>query len=251
MVGVTIERASTRPDGRPRLTVTHEGRGRDLDGDALLLGAGRGSAARVAAPGRGRHRGRPQGDSGGRAPADLPAGPLRRRATSLGPPFGQFTHVARRLGREAAGNALGLDPHDVERDPGPKTIFTDPELVSLGLTEAQARGAGHDVGVGTSEFSGGKARAWGQERGLVKVVADRSSRRILGAHILAYHGADLGASGRGGDAGRERRSAAPRLPRPSHPGREGAGRGAGRGRLTADQPAAARSRARLRATPAT
>ena len=109
----------------------------------------------------------------------------------LGPPFGQFTHVARRLGREAAGNALGVDPHDVNRDPGPKTIFTDPELVSVGLTEAQAREAGHEVGVGTSEFSGGKARAWGQERGLVKVVADRSSRRILGAHILAYHAADL------------------------------------------------------------
>ncbi len=61
----------------------------------------------------------------------------------------------------------------------------------MGLTEAQAREAGHDVGVGTSEFSGGKGRAWGQERGLVKVVADRSSRRILGAHILAYHAADL------------------------------------------------------------
>jgi dihydrolipoamide dehydrogenase len=63
--------------------------------------------------------------------------------------------------------------------------------VTVGLTEAQAREAGHDVGAATSGFSGGKARAWGQERGVVKAVVDRASRRILGAHVLAYHAADL------------------------------------------------------------
>ena len=190
LVGATIERALTRPDGGPRLTVTHEGRTRDLDGDALLLGAGRGSAvASLHLPAAGI-----EGD-----PRGLPVDARLQTSQAghfaagdvLGPPFGQFTHVARRLGREAAENALGADAHDVDRDPGPKTIFTDPELVSVGLTEAQAKEAGHEVGVGTWEFSGGKARAWGQERGLAKVVADRSSRRILGAHILAYHAADL------------------------------------------------------------
>jgi mercuric reductase len=190
LVGATIERAATRPDGGPRLTVTHEGSTRDLDGDALLLGTGRGSAVaslHLAAAGiEGDRKGLPvDARLQTSQPGHFAAGDV------LGPPFGQFTHVARRLGREAAGNALGLDAHDVDRDPGPKTIFTDPELVSVGLTEAQAREAGHEVGVGTSKFSGGKARAWGQERGLVKVVADRSSRRILGAHILAYHAADL------------------------------------------------------------
>ena len=59
------------------------------------------------------------------------------------------------------------------------------------MTEAQAREGGHEVAIGTAAFSGGKARAWGQERGLVKVIVDRAARRILGAHILAYHGADL------------------------------------------------------------
>ena len=63
--------------------------------------------------------------------------------------------------------------------------------MTVGLTEARGAGAGHDVGVATSGFSGGKARAWGQERGLVKAVVDRASRRILGAHVLAYHAADL------------------------------------------------------------
>ena len=43
----------------------------------------------------------------------------------------------------------------------------------------------------TSGFSGGKARAWGQERGLAKAVVDRTTRQILGVQILAYHAADL------------------------------------------------------------
>ncbi len=109
----------------------------------------------------------------------------------LGPPYGAFTHTARRLGREVAENALGLDPHDVDPDRGPRAIFTDPEFATVGLTEREARAAGHDVGVAVAGFSGGKARAWGQERGLAKAVVDRASRRILGAHVLAYHAADL------------------------------------------------------------
>lgn len=108
----------------------------------------------------------------------------------LGAPFGAYTHVARRLGRDAAENALGLDPH-VDPDQGPRAIFTDPEFATVGLTEREAREAGHDVGVRVSRFSGGKARAWGQEHGLVKVVVDRTTRAILGGHVLAYHGADL------------------------------------------------------------
>ena len=76
-------------------------------------------------------------------------------------------------------------------DHGPAAIFTDPEFVSVGITETAAREKGLDIGVGTTRFSGGKARAWGQERGLVKAVVDRATHKILGVQILAYHGADL------------------------------------------------------------
>jgi pyruvate/2-oxoglutarate dehydrogenase complex dihydrolipoamide dehydrogenase (E3) component len=190
LLGAEIARAGVRPDGGPRLTVEHEGRTRELDGDAILLGAGRGPAVeslRLEAAGV---EGGPKG-----IPVDA-----RLRTTQdghfaagdvLGPPFGAFTPTARRLGREAVDNALDLDAHDVSRDDGPTSIFTDPEYVTIGLTEAQAREEGGDVGAGTSEFSGGKARAWGQERGLAKAVVDRSARRILGVSVLAYHAADL------------------------------------------------------------
>lgn len=190
MTGAQIERVGTRPDGGVRLTATWEGATRELDGNAILLGAGRGPALEaLALPLAGIETAR----------TGIPVNPRLETSQTghfaagdvLGPPYGAFTHTARQLGRDAAENALGIDPHDADPDVGPRAIFTDPEFVSIGLTEAGAREAGHDVGVGTARFSGGKARAWGQERGLVKVVADRGARRILGAHILAYHGADL------------------------------------------------------------
>jgi pyruvate/2-oxoglutarate dehydrogenase complex dihydrolipoamide dehydrogenase (E3) component len=190
LTGARIERAEARPDGGPRLVVEHDGRTLELDGDAVLLGAGRAPAVeslRLEAAGvEGGTKGIPV-DARLRTSRDghYAAGDV------LGPPFGAFTPTARRLGREAVDNALDLDPHDVSRDDGPTAVFTDPEYVTVGLTEAGAREAGHDVGVATSGFSGGKARAWGQERGVVKAVVDRSSRRILGAHVLAYHAADL------------------------------------------------------------
>jgi len=109
----------------------------------------------------------------------------------LGPPWGAFTHVARRLGIEVVEHALGVSDHPSTTDVGPRAIFTDPELAAIGLTEAAARDAGHDVRVGTGRFRGGKARAWGQERGMVKIVAQAGTGRILGAHILGYHAADL------------------------------------------------------------
>jgi pyruvate/2-oxoglutarate dehydrogenase complex dihydrolipoamide dehydrogenase (E3) component len=190
VAGAEVERASVGPDGRPRLDVTFGGSTRELRADALLLGAGRGPSVGAldleAAGVEGGSRGIPvdarlqTSQEGHYAAGDV-----------LGDPYGAYTHVARQLGRDAAENALGLDPHDVDPDHGPRAIFTDPEFATVGLSEAAAREAGHDVGVGLAEFSGGKARAWGQERGLVKVVADRSTRAILGAHVLGYHAADL------------------------------------------------------------
>jgi pyruvate/2-oxoglutarate dehydrogenase complex dihydrolipoamide dehydrogenase (E3) component len=188
--GARIERVQRRSGGGVRLTVTSDGATRELDGDAILLGAGRGPAlGALCLAAAGIEAGRtgipvdPRLETS--QPGHFAAGDV------LGSPYGAFTHTARQLGRDAAENALGVDPHDANPDVGPRAIFTDPEFATVGLTEAEAREAGHDVGVGTSRFSGGKARAWGQERGVVKVVVDRATRTIAGAHVLAYHGADL------------------------------------------------------------
>lgn len=190
LVGAEIQRLARVPGG-VRMDVAAGGAARVLEGDAVLVAAGRRAcvgplgldAAGVAVDRRGvvvdaRLRSMT-------SPTVWAAGDV------LGPEWGQYTHVARRQGESAAANALDDDPHDVPHDVGPRAVFTDPELVSIGLTEEEAREQGHEVAVGTGEFSGGKARAWGQERGRVTVIAERGTGRLLGAHVLAYHGADL------------------------------------------------------------
>jgi pyruvate/2-oxoglutarate dehydrogenase complex dihydrolipoamide dehydrogenase (E3) component len=68
----------------------------------------------------------------------------------------------------------------------PHITFTDPEIASVGLTEEQARQAGHRVVSGKVEIrSLGKALVDSDELGLVKLVADATSEEILGGHIVA------------------------------------------------------------------
>jgi pyruvate/2-oxoglutarate dehydrogenase complex dihydrolipoamide dehydrogenase (E3) component len=189
VTGARIDRVATGPDGRPAVVLTAP-EPVTLAADALVVATGRRPAVGaldLPAAGVDTEEGRPLVDARLRTsrPGVWAAGDV------LGPPFGAYTHVARRLGVAAAENALGLDPHDVDRDVGPRAVFTDPELVMLGLTEAGAREAGHDVVVGTGTFSGGRARAMGEEVGGVRILLERGTRRILGAHLLGHHAAEL------------------------------------------------------------
>jgi pyruvate/2-oxoglutarate dehydrogenase complex dihydrolipoamide dehydrogenase (E3) component len=72
-------------------------------------------------------------------------------------------------------------------------IFTDPELGRVGMTEREAREAGYEVEVMTFDMrrEKGKAREIGENEGLIKVVADATDRRILGAAVLTAEGAEL------------------------------------------------------------
>jgi pyruvate/2-oxoglutarate dehydrogenase complex dihydrolipoamide dehydrogenase (E3) component len=75
----------------------------------------------------------------------------------------------------------------------PYAIFTDPELGRVGMTEREAREAGYEVEVMTFDMrhEKGKAREIGENKGLIKVVADASDGRILGAAVLTAEGAEL------------------------------------------------------------
>jgi dihydrolipoamide dehydrogenase len=74
----------------------------------------------------------------------------------------------------------------------PFGIFTLPEVGAVGLTEAEARGAGREVSVGRFPFSAlGRAVTAGRTEGFVKVVADSGSGELLGVHVLGPRAADL------------------------------------------------------------
>lgn len=103
----------------------------------------------------------------------------------------QFVYMAAYGAKLAAKNALNGDSLRYDNTAMPAVVFTDPQVGSVGLTEAQARAAGHDVRTSVLALDNvPRALAARDTRGLIKLVADRSTRKLLGAHILAPEGAD-------------------------------------------------------------
>jgi mercury(II) reductase len=103
----------------------------------------------------------------------------------------QFVYMAAYGAKLAARNALNGDNLRYDNSAMPAIVFTDPQVASVGLTEAAARAAGHAVRVslvGLDQVP--RALAARDTRGLIKLIADAGSFRLLGAHILAPEGAD-------------------------------------------------------------
>jgi mercuric reductase len=102
----------------------------------------------------------------------------------------QLTPVAQYQARVAVADMFGADGPTADYSFLPTSIFTDPELAGVGLTEEQAREAGHDVGVARNDhvkrFSYIDAK-----HGLFKIVFDRGTRRVLGLHVVSRNGGDV------------------------------------------------------------
>ncbi len=99
----------------------------------------------------------------------------------------QFTHIAKYQARVAVADMLGR-PVEADYRAIPRVIFTDPEIAAVGMTQAQAREAGHDVATAHIELSKTIARPYTYERdprGELGVVADRSRRVLLGAWAVS------------------------------------------------------------------
>lgn len=74
----------------------------------------------------------------------------------------------------------------------PYAMFLDPELGRVGMTETEAREAGHTVRVGRKDMTtSGKAREIGQTNGFIKVVIDADTDRFLGAACLCHSGSEV------------------------------------------------------------
>lgn len=105
----------------------------------------------------------------------------------------QLKHLANHEARVVAHNlAHPQDLRSFVHDAVPSAVFTHPQVAAVGLTEEQARAAGHDVAVFVQSY-GDTAYGWAMEdtTGLCKVVADRASGLLLGAHLLGPHASSL------------------------------------------------------------
>lgn len=103
----------------------------------------------------------------------------------------QFVYMAAYGAKIAAKNALNSDSLVYDNSAMPEVVFTDPQVATVGLTEVQATAAGHQVVTSVLSLDNvPRALAARDTRGLIKLVADAKSRKLLGAHILAPEGAD-------------------------------------------------------------
>jgi dihydrolipoamide dehydrogenase len=106
-------------------------------------------------------------------------------------PGPQLAHKASHEGLVAAeviaGHKAGADWQTV-----PAVIFTDPEVATAGITEAEAKAKGMDVLVGKFPFAAsGRALSTGESEGLVKLIADKKTQVVLGVHIVGHEASDL------------------------------------------------------------
>ncbi len=100
-----------------------------------------------------------------------------------GPPW--LAHKASHEGVVCVEHIAGLNPHPFTVENIPGCTYCRPQIASVGLTEAAARAAGHEICVGKFPFIGnGKAIALGEPEGLIKTIFDAKTGQLLGAHMI-------------------------------------------------------------------
>jgi dihydrolipoamide dehydrogenase len=104
----------------------------------------------------------------------------------------QLAHVSSMEGIITAERIAEKDVQPLNYDHVPGCTYCDPEIGSVGLTEAQAKERGYDVRIGTFPFGVlGRARMAGELEGFVKIVADKKYDEVLGVHMIGPRSTEL------------------------------------------------------------
>jgi pyruvate/2-oxoglutarate dehydrogenase complex dihydrolipoamide dehydrogenase (E3) component len=190
VLAAQARRATRRPDGGARLTVRVPGGERTIDGSHLLVATGRTpntdglnlAAAGIETDAQGYIRVTPRLETtapGIYALGDIKGGP-------------QFTHISYDDFRIVRTNLLRGGDRTTGDRPVPYTIFTDPQLGRVGLTETQARAQGREIRIAKLPMTHvARAIEIGETRGFMKAVVDAQSGELLGCAILGAEGGEL------------------------------------------------------------
>jgi dihydrolipoamide dehydrogenase len=107
-----------------------------------------------------------------------------------GPPM--LAHKAEHEGVLCVEAIKGLHPHPLDKSLIPGCTYCQPQIASVGLTEAKAKEQGREIRVGRFPFTAnGKAIALGEDQGLVKVIFDKKTGQLLGAHMIGAEVTEL------------------------------------------------------------
>ena len=173
---------------KARIT-TSDGKSEDVSADVLLVAIGRQALTAdlgLEALGVTLNRGFVEVDREYRTKAP--------HISAIGDCIGGYllAHVAAHEGMIAVEAIAGERPEPLDPNRVPRVTYCRPEVASLGLTEEQAKNAGHAVKAGTFPFrANGKSLILGESDGFVKLVADANTNDLLGAHVIGPHASDL------------------------------------------------------------
>jgi dihydrolipoamide dehydrogenase len=107
-----------------------------------------------------------------------------------GPPM--LAHKAEHEGVICVEAIKGMHPHPMDKNLIPGCTYCHPQIASVGLTEAKAKEGGREIRVGRFPFVGnGKAIAQGEDQGMVKVIFDKKTGQLLGAHMVGSEVTEL------------------------------------------------------------
>jgi dihydrolipoamide dehydrogenase len=96
-----------------------------------------------------------------------------------------YAHVAYKEGIVAAEDIAGVKEEEIDYDTIPHVVFSEPQVAGVGITELQAKERGYDIAVSKHFFkANSKAVIDKRDEGFVKIIADKKSRKLLGAHII-------------------------------------------------------------------
>ncbi|MCL6518059.1 mercury(II) reductase [Alicyclobacillus sp.] len=189
LTGVTYERVEQHGDVK-RVHLTVGGQERVVEAEALLVATGRTpntAALNLQAAGvQVGSRGEVLVDEYLRTsnPNIYAAGDV-----TLGP---QFVYVAAHEGTVAADNAVGGAERKVDLTVVPAVTFTSPAIATVGMTEAMARSKGYEVLISVLPLDAvPRALVNRDTAGMIKLVADARTRRILGVHLVAENAGDV------------------------------------------------------------
>lgn len=103
-----------------------------------------------------------------------------------------LAHKASHEGVICVEAIAGKHPHPIDKTNIPGCTYCHPQIASVGLTEARAKEAGHELKIGRFPFVGnGKAIALGEDQGLIKTIFDAKTGELLGAHMIGAEVTEL------------------------------------------------------------
>jgi len=194
LTGTKVTKATAGANGVEVEAQTPDGKTQTLSADLLLVATGRGPVTTglgVEEAGIAMERGYIKVDEMYRT--SVPNMSAIGDVITLGSgPHPQLAHVSSAEGILVAERLAGLEVRPINYDHVPSCTYCDPEIGSVGLTEAEAREKGYDVRVGSFPFGVlGRAKMAGETEGFVKIVAEKKYDEILGVHMIGPRSTEL------------------------------------------------------------